>query len=900
KTTLDGRPAMRATFDKLVAGLVEMSGSAGSVGEVGVTDFALCFDTSDAEYDDADATYDYYGPITVDATLTGARGGGNLNEMDKLFLTVDGVDSGEVQFVSKAGAVYTALPTDTLFGTTRDAQCVAGSGTGTTWESDEFYLMFPKGRLPARGDELLVRAFGMAPDVPVAEGTPIVYAFTPPDSDGVQDWNAIQAFIGGASKDAIINLYAEAKWNTGETTLGKLYVQKKVENASLETIDHTFTFAVYYNTAENGAPAPAFDPEKRLNLTDHPVFGAFSVDIEMNTFTLKNGGKALIESLPMVVGGGDAQYTYYYWVEEMAPGVNYGAPHFELSSGVADKPVVDGTKIGPFKLSEVLGIGYVTVTNTYEHDTGSLKITKKLSGTPGDWGVDNTTVFTARVKDVTGNNYVLFDLQPDGTYKANGNSGSPTPSNNTRELVRFSVNSAATLTNLWAGRKYLVEETPGEHYTAAYTGNNVSFPNKGSEEVVVTNTYEHGTGSMVITKKLADTPEDWGVDGATVFSARIKDVTGNNYLLFEIQANGTYKAVGNNGSSMPTNDLRELVKFTADTKAVLTDLWAGRVYKVEETPGEHYTASYTGNNVSFPTSGNGNVVITNTYEHGTGSMMITKKLAGFPEDWGVDKNTVFTARVKDVSDNNFVLFELQKDGTYKAVGNSGKSEPTNDKRELVSFTAGSAAELTNLWAGHIYQVIEVSGSHYTPEYEGNNVSFPESGNMIVVVKNTYEHGTGSLIIRKDLSGCAEDWEVDNATVFTARVKDVTDGNYVFFDLQPDGTYKANGNSGSPTPSANAREIVAFTAGGTAQLTHLWAGHVYQIQETEGEHYTASYTGNDVIFSESGNGVVTITNTYDAPEKPKTGESSMALWLWLFGASLLGLCTVLAERKRVAR
>jgi len=875
KTTLDGRPSKKATFDALVQGLVDKAAlqPASVEEEVTVTTFDIVIREDigvHAFYDESGlGSYNYYGPMNVTADLGNARAGSSLADMDRLFLTASGINSDDVLFVSDT---YAELPEGKLFGTSRNEQYIIGNGTDNTWISDDFYLAIPKARDPDHGDELLVHAMAMAPEVPVVEGTPIVYAFTPPGTD-IQDWNAIQAFIGGASGETKVNLYAEAKWDTGRTTLGELSISKQVENAALENMDHEFTFAVYYSKTSLDANPP------KLNLTDYPVRGAFSVNTGNNTFTLKNGGFAFIEGLPMVVSGGGPGYEYYYWVEEVSPGPNYGNPYFELNAGNPSGLTANGSKIGPFQLNDVVDdiethLAYVTVTNTYEHNTGSLIINKKLAGSPGDWGVNDATAFTARVKDLTGNNYVLFEHQPNGTYKAVGNNNSANPTNDLRELVRFTAGSKAEMTNLWAGRQYKVEETGGNHYTTSYNKSTVSFPSKGREEVVITNDYEHGTGSLVISKKLTGNPEDWGVDDTTVFTARVKDITNNNYVFFDLLPDGTYWANGNNGSPEPSDNPRELVRFTAGSSAVMNNLWAGYVYQVEETEGEHYTASYQGNGVSFPTSGNMNVVITNDYEHGTGSLVISKKLTGCPGDWSVDDATVFTARVKDVTDNNFVLFDLQSDGTYWANGNNGSPEPSDNPRELVRFTAGNSAELTNLWAGQIYEIVETGAEYYTPSYEGNEVSFPESGNMIVVVTNDYEHGTGSLVIKKKLTGAPGDWGVNDGTAFTVKIKDITGGNYLLFKTDPeaDGSYWCVGNNvdGLSEPYAGATTMeLTVTAKTSLAVVNLWSNHVYEIEELAGNGYTTSYINNVEVLPNGQSGTVTVVNNYEPKESTTT-------------------------------
>jgi hypothetical protein len=367
-TTLDGTPK-RAVFDALVTAMVNEAAKtlrpAPRVllpGEVTVTSFSISInETAGAAYDEASsAAYNFYGPLTVTGALANARPGASLPDLEKVFLTASGKDSGGVRFVSdKTNNPADELPSDTVYATRQNAQYLTGTVAGNTWTSGEFYLAIPKSRTdPDRGDQLLIKAMAMAPDVEVAEGTPVVFAFSQGD---VQDWDAIQAFVGGASSDRLVNLYAEATWNTGDTSLGDLYISKQVKNPALDIVDRTFAFAVYYGNS------PSFSNAARLDLTDFPVYGAFSVNTGSNSFTLKNGGLALIQGLPMVVGGGGPGYEYYYWVEELGIGQDFETPQMEISIGTPPGLSVSGSRIGPFQLdSDVdIALALVTVTNTF-------------------------------------------------------------------------------------------------------------------------------------------------------------------------------------------------------------------------------------------------------------------------------------------------------------------------------------------------------------------------------------------------------------------------------------------------------------------------------------------------------------------------------------------------------
>ena len=605
KTTLDGRASKRETFDALVSALTADSlksiqpGREPIPNEASVTVYNVNItEASGASYDEGiDATYDYFGPLSVSAALENAHAGG-LSDMERVYLTVSGASSDGVRLVSvKSADPEVDLKYGRLFGTDRNERYITGTtgkASGNVWTSDLFYLAIPKNRAPARGDQLTMKAMAMVPNVQVAASTPVVYAFA---HEGVQDWNAIQAFIGGASEGAAVDLYAEDSWYTGTTSLGDLYISKQVENARPDNSDRLFTFAVYYGSAG--------DDPARLNLTDYPVLGAFGADREENTFTLKNGGMALIRDLPAVVygGDGDPQYEYNYWVEEIGleSDQNYGVPRFDVAIGKPQSSV-NGYITESFKLDDSEGtpLAYVSVTNTYEINTGTITLSKRLAGTPADWGVDSGTVFTARVKDVTdtaNEYYIRFELQPDGTYKAVGDSGSPTASNDTRELVRFTAARPVVLTDLWANRVYRVEETYAENCVTSYEGNGVSFPQSGSMNVAVTNTYDTkkyekpGAYDLRITKTVTGTGSQTQlfefevINKATSVPLSFKSLNDENTIGVAVEISGSPD--GRIGGENNT-----VIRLSHGETAMIRELPPGEYIVRELDPGRAYTTTH--------------------------------------------------------------------------------------------------------------------------------------------------------------------------------------------------------------------------------------------------------------------------------------------------------------------
>jgi len=379
-TTLDGNAAKYATFDALWRGLVSKADEAMKnpgtpiPGQVNVTEFALEIIEVPGSpyYDNNNTNYNFIGPLYVEARLINAASGTTTLNPGKVFLSPSGLNTSGVRLVSDITSEPTLtgflLPSDNLYGTNRNEQYITGGDVpvANTWESSEFYVAIPKSRtVPPRSDQILVTAMAKAPDVDVVNGTPVVFAFQRSGPSPRQDWNAIQAFIGGASGAGQVDLFAEARWNSGKTTLGELYVYKKVENGDNSNTNDTFTFSIYYNTADRGAPAPTLDRNKRLNFNDFTVVGVSNYT--SNSFTLKNEGIAIISGLPMEVnvdGLGSQFYEYYYWIEETSKS-GYGTPHFEIDLGKPDTMSVDGYLFGPFQLDDdKIDLAFVTVTNT--------------------------------------------------------------------------------------------------------------------------------------------------------------------------------------------------------------------------------------------------------------------------------------------------------------------------------------------------------------------------------------------------------------------------------------------------------------------------------------------------------------------------------------------------------
>jgi len=310
------------------------------------------------------------------------------------------------------------------------------------------------------------------------------------------------------------------------------------------------------------------------------------------------------------------------------------------------------------------------------------------------------------------------------------------------------------------------------------------------------------------------------------------------------------------------------------------------------------------------------IEVVNTFDHGVRALVVNKKLAGSYEDWIVGESAEFKVKIKDTGDVNYLLFKdtPEADGSYWCVGNTvaGLSEfydgatitelPVTAERPLVAL---------NLWINHDYLVEEIDGDGYEAEYTDNGSRLLKDQNSIVTVVNMYEHGTGSLIIEKELVGSYEDWKIDENTEFKVKVKDKSDGNYLLFKAEPeaDGSYWCVGNDVvGLSEDYQGPTITELPVSVKIKVTvvNLWINHEYEVEEIGGEGYTASYKNNGGALLDGTDSVVTVVNTYDKPDKPdepgpNTGDNgNMALWLWLGSASLFGLCCTVTMGKKKYR
>lgn len=344
RTSLDSNPLRRRTFDALVQAMVTeaTSGSPRNTG-ADTTTFAITIDGSRVQLFHADATHTYYGPLTIKAGLTGMDGVGDpVPLLDGVFLTVTGQELSGIEFVED-DALGAPLPSGSVYGTHDAAWYLPGGAftrdddRGGQWESSEFYLKIPNSRHDsdhAPEDLLTIGAMAKATDVPLLEGTPVLFVY---ESGGIQDWDHAQAFIGAAKEGMTTNLYAQARHNTGEHELGEIQISKQVINGSAMDGDVEFTFCVFASYSDDGSDI------EQVYFGNLHITGAVSVsDYE---FTLKNGGLAIIDGLPARHDGA----TVNYWIVESVES-DYEQPRYDVTVAQSAPVSGNGYTAGPFQM----------------------------------------------------------------------------------------------------------------------------------------------------------------------------------------------------------------------------------------------------------------------------------------------------------------------------------------------------------------------------------------------------------------------------------------------------------------------------------------------------------------------------------------------------------------------
>ena len=284
----------------------------------------------------------------------------------------------------------------------------------------------------------------------------------------------------------------------------------------------------------------------------------------------------------------DQGYVTVLTISGAKPANVYGLPPgeyevFEDTTGLASYITVSyasnaaGTQRsnGTIELAD-RNSGQVTIANSYRSRTATLEVSKEFTGSPGDWGVTDTSTFKA-VLLVGGDNVLrlVFELDSQGEYVYAGTYDSDTefydllPGFSEEGLsyeVEFTKENAATLKGIpvASGASYQIEElNPGDAYDVdialdsddirkagviAALSDEFTLSEEADSEIVFTNKYyAKEEMTFVVEKYLEGSFERFGVKEDDTFKAELS-LTEGDYLgvklYFKSNADGSYQLVG--------------------------------------------------------------------------------------------------------------------------------------------------------------------------------------------------------------------------------------------------------------------------------------------------------------------------------------------------------------------
>ncbi|MDR1408204.1 MAG: thioester domain-containing protein [Tannerella sp.] len=258
-----------------------------------ITNLGVAISTSQDVYNSGNPVggYYYYGPFGIEDSVAN-EGSTPTSILKDIFLTVGGVASGDVTFVSgttTAPSVNSPLPKAHIYGTDQDQPYIANK--------DTVWLKIPESRATLMGssdavaDGLVLHAFGKATDATYIN-TPAILVYEHP-STGVQDWNEVQAFIGIVDgKKATLYGEAVSMLSSSANFHGSIRVSKRVENGTAADRAARYTFRLTTLIGGNSIPVKLIPNQ---NITGASGLTDVSID---GIFSLSDGGTVEVSHLP--------------------------------------------------------------------------------------------------------------------------------------------------------------------------------------------------------------------------------------------------------------------------------------------------------------------------------------------------------------------------------------------------------------------------------------------------------------------------------------------------------------------------------------------------------------------------------------------------------------------------
>ncbi|MCL2746895.1 MAG: hypothetical protein FWE48_07415, partial [Coriobacteriia bacterium] len=285
----------------------------------------------------------------------------------------------------------------------------------------------------------------------------------------------------------------------------------------------------------------------------------------------------------------DQGYTTLLVVSETKPANVYGLPPGEYevcedTTGLASYISVSyASSVGSVRRSDATveladrNSGSVVISNAYDDRTATLDISKETTGIAGDWDVDDSTVFAARLIDADNNAlWAVFELGSSGEYTYAGIYDSRSGGSyellagfvegNVTYDIEFSAEHAAKLKGIPVapGKKYQIEElNPGNAYDvdvmldgddirragvlAAFSDEFALSDTEHTEITFVNKYYGKEKMTIAIEKYLDGDYERFGIKASDSFKAELSLTEGSYQglkLYFKLDADANYQLVG--------------------------------------------------------------------------------------------------------------------------------------------------------------------------------------------------------------------------------------------------------------------------------------------------------------------------------------------------------------------
>ena len=474
----------------------------------------------------------------------------------------------------------------------------------------------------------------------------------------------------------------------------------------------------------------------------------------------------------------------------------------------------------------------VTCTNT--RDTGSLTVSKSVSGKGGDKDKDFT--FTVALYDAD-------DKPVSGEFKS-ATGDTITFDEDGQYTFTLKDGESITIEGIPTGFHYSVEEEDytEDGYKTSYTGGQSGTIEKDSEvSVVCTNKLPDGTGELIVKKVVAGTGGDENKDftfTVTLYDADEKPVSGK----FEAA-----KTPSGDSDEDEVEFINGVTSFTLKhgESMSIKGLPVGATYKVVESDNDGYTVSVTEGEAEGTISADelAEAVFTNTRD--TGDLIVSKTVVG--DDADFTKEFTFTVTLTDSSITG--TFNITRvSGSEGAEEETGNIQFTDGKAEF-TLKHGESLTISGLPTGIGYTIAETSYSGYTVTSTGETGSIAKNNSATAEFVNTYR--TGSLTISKAVTGRGAD--LGKEFVFTVALNDTTiNGRYGDMDF------------------VNGKAIVRLKDGESATATKLPAGVGYSVGETVDSDYVMTSEGStNSTIPANGTAIVAFTNTY------KTGSLTVS-------------------------